>query len=106
MTLIVQSIAFTHCTIACIHSLYPSTRLLCCFHFICSGEDQARLVALWLLCAKSVDVPVRNELLANSHISRKMQTALLNLTDLNVPTQRQVSRVLPPERRIIGTPEG
>ena len=47
-------------------------------------------MVLWMLCAKSVDVPLRNELLACSHIGRNHQSALMNLTDVNVPTQRKV----------------
>ena len=50
------------------------------------------MMALWILCAKSVDVSVRNELLACSHISRKQQTALLNLVDMSVPVARKVRR--------------
>lgn len=70
------------------HFHLRSTHRYVLFHR--SGEDQARLMALWILCAKSVDVPLRNELLACSHIGRNHQTALLNLTDMNVPTARKV----------------
>lgn len=50
-------------------------------------------MALWILCAKSVDPALRGELLALSHISRTHASALLNLTDMGVPTQRKVGAV-------------
>ena len=46
---------------------------------------------LFILCHRSVDIALRNELFALSHITRKQQTAIMNLTHLSVPTQRKVS---------------
>jgi Sec1 family len=55
------------------------------------SDDKARLLVLYILCNKSVDVKVRNELLSLSKISKKHQTAILNLGDLHVPLSRVAS---------------
>jgi hypothetical protein len=56
-----------------------------------TDEDQARLLILYILCAKSVDARVRNELLAMSRVSKRNQSAVVNLTNLSVPLQRTAS---------------
>ena len=55
-----------------------------------SHEDQARVLMLYILCAKAVEPAVRNELLALSRVTPREQTALLNLINLHVPTTRKV----------------
>lgn len=55
-----------------------------------TSEDQARLMVLYVLCARAADPKVRAELLASSHITPRHQHAIANLNDLKVPTTRTV----------------
>lgn len=65
-------------------------------------EDQARVLMLFILCAKSVEPSVRNELLALSRVTPRQQTALLNLVNLHVPTTRKVRRRHEAPHRVAG----
>jgi hypothetical protein len=56
-----------------------------------SSSDQARLLALFILTAKSIDAKLRNELLAASHMDAEHKRAIANLIDVHVPIARTTS---------------
>lgn len=56
----------------------------------CRPEDQARLILLYVLCHKSVDARVRDELIALSGITAAHRAAISNLVNLHIPIARSV----------------